>query len=189
MPASTPPKAHPSGVTVHVGVLPSPKEGVRRQRGAGRDYWDYLVACLVIGAVFLAGRYWLAQASKPEGAPPGSLSESFSKLFPFRKPPATPVVHANTAERFPQPDTAPVATSIVPAAYTQQARYAGFQGKVFVTVLVDERGVPFQVEPTGPIPFDLEIPVRDAVLHWRFSPALVAGKPVESRTVVEVPLH
>src|SRR5262249_37634906 len=87
------------------------------------------------------------------------------------------------------PDQAPSPTRVVPASYTDEARSAGFQGKIFITVYVSAEGVPERIEPTSPIPFDLERTIRPAVLQWRFRPASSRRVAVPGKAIVEVPFR
>jgi TonB family protein len=96
---------------------------------------------------------------------------------------------APKAEETPDPDTPPLVISVVPASYTEEARNAGFHGKVFVTVYVDAAGVPRDIEATSPMPFGLERTIRQAVFQWRFQPALSHGVAVAGKTMLEMPFR
>ena len=86
-------------------------------------------------------------------------------------------------------DTGPRALRIGPAEYTPSARYARFQGKVFVIATVNTQGKVIQVEFAAPTAFDLDVAVREAAQGWLFKPAIRNGQKVESRTLVQVPFR
>ena len=53
-------------------------------------------------------------------------------------------------------------------------------------IVVDEAGIPHDVEVLKPLGFGLDEQARDCVLQWRFNPATRAGKPVKTEAKVEV---
>lgn len=56
-------------------------------------------------------------------------------------------------------------------------------GNVSVSWIVGRNGMvePGSIHPSGFAPAEFLMAVRDAVQHWRFTPALVAGQPVRTR--------
>jgi len=172
------------GVTIRVGTLPGLSRRPRRNRIV--DPMDYVIAFIVIALVSTGAHFWFqkdtegptsASGLPPYGiANPSSPHSSKSKSVKSGK-------GANLA------DSAPIPTHIVPAVYTSRAKEAGFHGKVFLIVEVDEQGQPLSIDAAEPIPFGLEAPARQAVFQWRFKPAVLDGRVVEARTIVEVPFH
>ena len=87
-------------------------------------------------------------------------------------------------------DMPPTPIRIVPAAYTAEARNAGFHAKISVTVFVDAAGMPEKMESATPLPFGLDRPVLLAIMQWRFRPARSRdGAAVEGKAVVDVPFR
>ena len=63
--------------------------------------------------------------------------------------------------------------------YPEQARHAGFEGKVIISAIVDTNGKVLKVridKSTHPI---FEEPAKQALLNCRFKPAYQNGKPVK----------
>jgi Gram-negative bacterial TonB protein C-terminal len=194
----------PAGVTVHVHSL-----RVSRSRTAhARDIFDYLLGLLVIGLLVLGGTFWTSrnensgesQSGWQSLSPPSWMRRGSTGGDAAPRPFSMPELHAprskipkpesNIGEVVSIPDRPPLAIRIVPASYTDAALNAGFHGKVFVTVFVDALGVPEKIEATSRIPFGLERPIQQAILQWRFQPALSRGNvAVASKTVVEVPFR
>jgi len=79
--------------------------------------------------------------------------------------------------------------AIETASYTEQARNAGFRGKVMVAVTIAPDGTPVDIGFPTPVPFDLDGPASEAVRRSRFSPAIRGGKAIESRILIEVPFR
>ncbi len=173
-----------------------PDRGWRPRASHGSDFFDYLLGFLIVGLVSLGGMLLTSNNAKKS---PGTGWQLPSPPSWTRSGPALTIESGSQSPRrkkhqrgvndIPTPDTLPAPTLIVPATYTDLALHAGFHGKVFVIVIVDEMGVPEKIEPTGPIPFGLELPIGEAVLQWRFQPAMLMGEPVPGKTVVEVPFR
>lgn len=196
----------PSAAVVHIHSLR--EMGVPKDRGKSVDIFDYLLGFLIIGLLVLGGTLWTSRNAKSTESedhwllsPPSWMrsNPSDESVSPARAPslPALSVTPKTEAtpqrsggEDLPVAQVPPTPTRIVPADYTEEARNAGFHGKVFVTVFVDALGVPEKMEPTSPIPFGLERTIRPAILQWRFEPALTRRRvAVASKTVVEVPFR
>jgi len=195
----------PGGVTIHVHALRATRS--QRDQAKSTDIFDYLLGLLIIGLLVLGGTLWSSrngpstdsngggQSLSPPSwmrrdSPSGNAAPSSFSSRALQTPKSkVPAGGSDTAEDLPVADTLPSPIRIVPAFYTDEARNAGFHGKVFVSVFVDPLGVPEKVEATSPIPFGLELPIRQAILQWRFQPALTRGVAVMSKTVVEVPFR
>jgi len=167
----------------------------RRSAGGSADVFDYLLGFLFIGLLVLGGTLWTSK----HGDLAGSGPQFPSPAEWMRRGPTVGTLRAfqwpwhargqGTVQDIPVPEEPPIAIRVVPAYYTEEARNAGFHGKVFVAIFVDALGAPQGIEPTSPIPFGLELPIRKAIVQWRFQPALTRGIAVASKTVVEVPFR
>jgi hypothetical protein len=166
--------------------------GARRIVRGSSDLLDYLVGILIIGLLVLGGTLWTSRHGEVVGPPPQfPSSRSWLQWDPTRQafewPRRAGGQGTDATQEILIPEETPWPLRVVPAYYTEQALNAGFHGRVFVTIFVDALGTPQEIEPTSPIPFGLELPVRQAILQWRFQPALSRGVAVASKTVVEVP--
>jgi TonB family protein len=93
-----------------------------------------------------------------------------------------------------RPSTAARPTDILPPIlvtktepqYSKAAIAANVEGVVLLGIVVDEAGIPHDVEVLKPLGFGLDEQARDCVLQWRFNPATRAGKPVKTAAKVEV---
>jgi TonB family protein len=157
----------PDGVTVRIYSVHSiqlPRHPVKNTFS-----FDFLLGFLLIGLLVAGGTLrpaWLRWAAKETA--PAQVADTVAK---------------------PELDSPPSVKRVVPASYTEQARNAGFHGRVSVIVYVDATGVPEDIEAASPIPFDLERSIRSAVFQWRFRPARSRGVAVAGRTLVEVPFR
>jgi TonB family protein len=169
----------PDGVTVHIYSIHSIRS--LRRPAKNTDKFDVLLGILLIGMLVAGGTLWNSRVGKLTGPTRG---------FWFRETARdTAPAHGAITEAKPDPDRPPSVTRVVPASYTEEARNAGFHGRVSVTVYVNALGVPEDIEATSPIPFDLERTIRPAVVQWRFRPALSHGVAVAGKTMVEVPFR
>lgn len=82
--------------------------------------------------------------------------------------------------------TAPKLLQQAPAAYTDQARSAGIEGVVLLSVDIDERGVPVRARVLKPLDPGLDRSAIQSLAGWRFQPATEDGKPVGATVNVEV---
>lgn len=73
--------------------------------------------------------------------------------------------------------------------FTNVAREASFSGSVLLDVLVSAEGQAVQVTILRGAPFGMNEAATSAVLHWKFKPATLNGKPVPARVKVEVVLR
>jgi TonB family protein len=71
-------------------------------------------------------------------------------------------------------------------SYTEEARQAGLQGSVQVSLLVGEDGGPQNLRVVSPLGLGLDEKAIEAVSQWRFQPASMNGQPVRYRTTIEV---
>jgi protein TonB len=106
--------------------------------------------------------------------------------------PATPApaVQARPAE--PQTSAAEVARTVprllrqVQPDYTPEARRAGIEGMVGLTVQINEEGVPVRAGVARSLDAGLDRKAIEAVAQWRFAPATVDGRAVAATVNVEV---
>ena len=152
------------------------------------DLVDGLLLATIVGIVATAMHFWKAPgrfvADPVERT--AERVEAADKGEPGSRPSALPG-QAGEANR---EDGPAVPLRIVPASYTDEARYANFHGKIFVVVIVNEYGRVDRVEYSAPVPFHLDQgPIPEATRQWLFRPARRDGKPVPSRVVMEVPFR
>ncbi len=85
--------------------------------------------------------------------------------------------------------TAPVAIHKAEPEYTQAARDAGLQGEVWLTVVIDEKGVPTEIVVKRSLGLGLDEKAIEAVRKWRFKPAMKSGEPVTMNVTIAVSFH
>jgi len=109
---------------------------------------------------------------------------------PVVEKPAVPAIQPAAAEPPPAPKeivrTAPRLLRQVQPNYTPEARQAGLEGVVGLSVQLNESGVPVKAAVTRPLDPGLDRKAIEAVAQWRFAPATADGKPVASTVNVEV---
>ena len=66
----------------------------------------------------------------------------------------------------------------VDAEFSEAARRARISGKVLVHFVVNEQGVPVDLQVTESPGYDLDKAALAAVSQWRFAPAMKDGKPI-----------
>lgn len=113
----------------------------------------------------------------PTVASPVSTSSAPAPTARPAEPPAKPVEVVRTAPRLlrqVQPD------------YTPEARQAGIEGMVGLTVQINEEGVPVRAGVARSLDAGLDRKAIEAVAQWRFAPATADGKPVAATVNVEV---
>ncbi|MGD1094851.1 MAG: TonB family protein [Bryobacteraceae bacterium] len=71
-------------------------------------------------------------------------------------------------------------------SYTKEAREAGREGTVMVSLVVGEDGVPRNLYVVRPLGFGLDDKAIEAVAQWRFQPVLLNGRTVSVPTTVGV---
>jgi len=74
----------------------------------------------------------------------------------------------------------------VEPGYTDEAKRAKLKGRVLLSLVVDEKGVPRDVKVTQSLGMGLDEKALEAVMQWRFRPAMLDDRPVAFRAVVEV---
>jgi len=82
--------------------------------------------------------------------------------------------------------TQPKLLQRVPAAYTNEARTAGIEGSVHLSVDIDERGIPVRARILKSLDPGLDRNAIQSLGGWRFQPATEDGKPVGSTANIEV---
>jgi TonB family protein len=80
----------------------------------------------------------------------------------------------------------PIATHVPEPPYTPEARKAGLEGTVILSVVIDATGRVSQVSIKEPLGLGLDDNAAKTVEKWRFKPSMIDGKPVAVRTLVEV---
>jgi protein TonB len=82
--------------------------------------------------------------------------------------------------------SAPVLTYQVDPEYSEEARKAKFMGVVTVNLIVDEHGNPKNVRVLRGAGMGLDEKAKEAVMQYRFKPAMEGGRPVAVEMNVEV---
>ncbi len=82
--------------------------------------------------------------------------------------------------------SSPVLISKIEPEYSEEARKAKFSGVVRLSIIIDENGIPVDIQVTGPLGLGLDEKAVEAVQHWRFRPGMKNGRPVKVRASVEV---
>lgn len=85
------------------------------------------------------------------------------------------------AKDFPKPDTPPKPLKQERPVYPIGLRYAGVIGRVTVEAILDEQGSVAEVHVVRSNNPFFERPAIDAVMKWKFTPALKHGQPVRVR--------
>lgn len=141
-------------------------------------------------------------AARTKSAPPAQRQPAPApRELPAENPPKPVENAAKSAEPppapapAPEPPREPVREPVrtppkllqqAPAAYTDQARAAGIEGAVLLSVDIDERGVPVRARVLKPLDPGLDRSAIQSLAGWRFQPATEDGKPVGSTVNVEV---
>lgn len=91
----------------------------------------------------------------------------------------------------PEPPREPVRTpprvlQTAPAAYTPEAMQKGIEGKVLLSVDIDDHGVPRRARVLRSLDPGLDRKAIESLAGWRFSPATEDGRPVAFTANVEV---
>jgi protein TonB len=80
----------------------------------------------------------------------------------------------------------PVVLYSVEPEFSEEARKAKFSGNVQVYLIVDEQGNPSHVKVVRGVGMGLDEKAREAVLQYKFKPAMKNGKPVKVDLYVDV---
>ncbi|HRJ19315.1 MAG TPA: TonB family protein [Bryobacteraceae bacterium] len=70
--------------------------------------------------------------------------------------------------------------------YSEEARAAGFQGRVMLSTVIDAEGTPTQIKVVRPLGMGLDEKAIEALAKWKFRPATKEGKPVAVISNVEM---
>ena len=85
--------------------------------------------------------------------------------------------------------SAPTATYKPEPEYSEEARKAKYQGEVWLSVIVDEKGVPQDIKVTRKLGLGLDEKAIEAVRKWRFKPGMKDGKAVAVQATIAVSFH
>jgi TonB family protein len=85
--------------------------------------------------------------------------------------------------------SAPVAITKPEPEYSEEARKAKYQGEVWLSVVVDEKGIPQDIKVTRKLGLGLDEKAIEAVKKWRFKPGMKDGKPVAVQATIAVSFH
>ena len=88
--------------------------------------------------------------------------------------------------RLPPGARAPVPIKTVVPEFTDEARRAHHEGVVLVSMIVNEEGLPTEVQVERSAGMGLDEKAVEAVSQYRFEPAMLDGKPIAARVRVEV---
>jgi TonB family protein len=83
-------------------------------------------------------------------------------------------------------DHPPVAVVTAMPEFSEQARAAKYQGVVVLSMLVNEEGLPEDVQIIRHLEMGLDDKAIEAARKYRFKPAMKAGQPVPYRVTVEM---
>jgi TonB family protein len=87
-------------------------------------------------------------------------------------------LHSYTDAPNPPSVNAPSVVYKSEPSYTEEARQAGREGTVMVSLVVGEDGVPRNLYVVRPLGFGLDDKAIEAVAQWRFQPVLLNGQAV-----------
>ncbi len=85
--------------------------------------------------------------------------------------------------------TPPVAVFRVEPVYPQEARDAGIKGEVWLSIMVDEKGMPTEIAVTRSLGQLLDKEAIAALSKWRFKPGMKYGEPVAVKVTVTIGFH
>jgi TonB family protein len=125
----------------------------------------------VIGAL----REWRFRPGVPPAVTPCTLSFLIGK-----KPESSNAIHIGGNISPPQ-----VVTKVEPQ-YSEEARRAGYEGKVVVSVVVDPSGRARDLKVLRPLGLGLDEAALAAVREWTFQPGTKDGQPVPVQATIEV---
>ncbi len=80
----------------------------------------------------------------------------------------------------------PVLVTKIEPEYSEDARKAKYSGTVLLQIVVDEHGMPRDIHVVRPLGLGLDEKAIEAVMKWRFRPAMKGGHPVAVQANVEV---
>jgi len=109
------------------------------------------------------------------------------KVILLQKPPASEdIASIGALEKVGQGVSPPVVLHSVVPEYTNEARKARLQGPVIISLIVDAQGMPRDINVTRPLGLGLDQKAIEAVMKFRFKPAMKDGKPVPVQVSVQV---
>lgn len=85
--------------------------------------------------------------------------------------------------------SAPVAIFKAEPEYTQAARDAKLEGEVWLSVMIDEKGVPAEFVVKRSLGLGLDEKAIEAAKKWRFKPGLKFGVAVPVQATIAVSFH
>jgi TonB family protein len=106
--------------------------------------------------------------------------------------PSAPTEIVPTAEGLPPTRriggavSSPVVLHVVEPKFSEQARAAGFSGRVLVNLIVDTEGMPQKVHVLRGVGMGLDENAVEAVKQYFFKPAMEDGKPVPVELNVQI---
>jgi TonB family protein len=74
----------------------------------------------------------------------------------------------------------------VDAKFSDEARRARYQGKLFISLIVDTKGMPRNIQIVRPLGMGLDQKAIEAVKAYRFKPAMKDGAPVAVHVHIEI---
>lgn len=119
----------------------------------------------------------------PEEFKSRAIAGQLGVMYPPPPPPPPPAPQLR-AELWPES----AMISKTEPEYTEEARRAGIEGTVMLSVIVDEEGRPvsMRVIDSAPKPTGLEESALEAIKNWRFQPRILNGQPVAVHLTVQV---
>lgn len=94
-------------------------------------------------------------------------------------------IYALYNQSAPKNVISPKAEHRADAKYTMFAQRDKVQGTLQLRMVVDATGVPHRIAVARPLGYGLDEQAVEAMAKWRFSPAMLDGRPVASEVVVE----
>jgi len=125
------------------------------------------------------------EPAKLHGRPIPAKIEIWVPFVPGEKR-AVPEIMPLKFTGFHKDDRPPTVLMAPEAEFSDEARRAGFQGVVLITVLVTERGELQDIRLVLPLGKGLDEKALEAVRRYKFAPALRWGIPVQRRITIEV---
>ena len=104
--------------------------------------------------------------------------------YPQSRPPI--LTSRNDPFRFQRGDTRPKLVHSVPPEFSTQARRQKIQGVVLVTLLVNQKGEPKDLQVERSLGYGLDEKALQAVSQYEFEPAMRDGRPIAQKIAVEV---
>ncbi len=104
-----------------------------------------------------------------------SLEDSYKAAFPFY--------------RIGGKVSAPVVLYSPDAEFTDEARRAQYSGVCIISMIVDALGMPQNVQVVKPLGYGLSEKAIEAVIRYRFKPAMRNGEPVPVMVAVKINFH